>query len=53
MQWIHYRCKDCRQFFSVKIGTVMQSTKLDYQTWVFALYMLSASLKGVSSIEAT
>ncbi|MCE2503745.1 MAG: transposase [Chlorobi bacterium] len=23
-----YRCKDCRQFFSVRKGTVMESSKL-------------------------
>ncbi len=46
-----YRCKDCRRFFSVKIGTVMQSTKLGYQKWVFGLYLLSTSLKGASSMK--
>ena len=46
-----YRCKDCRRFFSVKIGTVMQSTKLGYQKWIFGLYILSTSLKGASSMK--
>ncbi len=43
-----YRCRTCRKFFSVKIGTVMQSTKLSYQTWAFGLYLLTTSLKGIS-----
>ena len=46
-----YRCKNCRQFFNVKIGTVMQSTRLSYQKWIFGIYLLSTSLKGVSSMK--
>ncbi len=49
-----YRCreKECKQtFFSVKTGTVMQSTKLPYRTWILALYLLMTSLKSVSSMK--
>lgn len=46
-----YHCKDCRQYFSVKTGTVMQSSKLSLQKWVIAIYLLSTSLKGVSSLR--
>ena len=28
-----YRCRDCRSHFSVKKGTVMQSSKLGLQKW--------------------
>ena len=34
-----YRCKDCRQYFSVRKGTVMQSSKIGCQKWVIAIYM--------------
>ena len=46
-----YRCKDCRHHFSVRKGTVMQSSKLGYQTWVVAIYLVATSLKGVSSMK--
>ena len=46
-----YRCRDCRKFFSVKTGTVMQSSKLGYQTWAIAIYLLNTGLKGVSSMK--
>lgn len=46
-----YRCKDCRGHFSVRKGTVMQSSKLGYQTWVFAIYLVITNLKGVSSMK--
>ena len=46
-----YRCPDCRSYFSVKTGTVMQSSKLPLQKWAFAIYLMSTSLKGVSSMK--
>ena len=46
-----YRCKDCRDHFSVRKGTVMQSSKLGYQKWAIAIYLVATSLKGVSSMK--
>lgn len=45
------RCRHCRKRFSVRTGTVMQSSKLAYQTWAVAIYLLTTSLKGVSSLK--
>ena len=46
-----YRCRDCRKRFSVRTGTVMASSNLGYQTWALATYLLTTSLKGVSSMK--
>ena len=46
-----YRCRDCRNHFSVRKGTVMQSSKIGLQKWVIALYMMTAGLKGTSSMK--
>ena len=46
-----YRCRDCRKFFSVRTGTVMADSKLGYQTWVLAIYLLTTGLKGTSSMK--
>ena len=46
-----YRCKDCRKHFSVRKGTVMQSSKLGYQEWAIAIYLVATSLKSVSSMK--
>ena len=46
-----YRCKDCRKHFSVKIGTVMEASNLNYQKWALAIYLIATSLKGVSSMK--
>ena len=46
-----YHCGECREYFSVKSGTVMQSSKVALQKWVIAMYLMSTSLKGVSSMK--
>ena len=48
-----FRCqkKECRKNFSAPTGTVIESSKLEYQTWVFAIYIVMTSLKGVSSMK--
>lgn len=46
-----WHCKDCRKYFSVKFGTVMQSSKLGLQTWLLAMYLMMTDLKGKSSLK--
>ena len=46
-----YRCKDCRKHFSVKHGTVMQSSKLGCRVWAIAVYLLTTGIKGTSSMK--
>ena len=46
-----YWCTDCRSYFSVKTGTVLQSSKLPLRKWAFAVYLYVTSLKGVSSMK--
>ncbi len=46
-----YRCRDCKRYFSVKTGTVLESTKLPLQKWVWAIFLECISLKGVSSMK--
>ena len=46
-----YRCRGCKKFFSVRTGTVMQSSKIGYQGWVIAMYSLLTNLKGTSSMK--
>ena len=48
-----YRCqsKGCRKKFSVKTGTVMESSKVSYQEWAIAVYLFVTNLKGVSSMK--
>ncbi len=48
-----YRCreKECAKRFSAKTGTVMEGSKLGFQTWMIATYLLSTNLKSVSSMK--
>ena len=46
-----YRCRDCKRHFTVRIGTVMEYSKLPLRKWVFGIYLLSTNPKGISSIK--
>ena len=46
-----YRCKDCRKHFSVKVGTVMQFSRLPVRKWLMAMYLMSVSKKGMSGLQ--
>ena len=46
-----YRCKACGQHFSVRLGTVMERSKISLQKWAIAIYSHLTSLKGVSSMK--
>ena len=46
-----YRCRDCRNHFSVRKGTVMQSSKLGFQKWAIALYLTATGIKGTASMK--
>ena len=46
-----FRCHDCRKYFSVKTGTVMQSSNLGLQVWALAFYLLATGLKGTASMK--
>ena len=48
-----YRCreKQCAKRFSAKTGTVMEGSKLGLEVWMIATYLVSTSLKSVSSMK--
>ena len=45
------RRRDCRGHFSVRKGTVMQSSKVGLQKWVIALYVMTTGTEGTSSMK--
>lgn len=49
-----FRCREkvCgRKRFSTKTGTVMEASNIGYQNWIIALFLVTTSLKGVSSMK--
>ena len=48
-----YRCRGrgCRRFFSVRTGTILQSSNLPLTTWALAIHLCSTDLDGDSYAE--
>lgn len=44
-----WKCKDCRQPFTVTVGTLFERSKIPLHKWFVAVYMLCSSKKGISS----
>lgn len=42
-------CKACRKKFSVSVGTVMESSHIPLNKWLFAFRIMASSKKGVSA----
>ena len=46
-----YQCNACRKQTSVTAGTIIASSKLPLRLWFRAMYLMTQSKKGISSIE--
>lgn len=46
-----HKCGDCRQRFSIKVGTIFQDTKLPLRKWFMAIWMVTSHKKGVASTQ--
>ena len=48
-----FRCREriCAKRFSTKTGTVMAGSKIGYQDWIVAAFLVMTSLKSVSSMK--
>ena len=46
-----YWCRDCKSYFSVRTGTMIENSRLPLRKWAFAVYLYVTSLKGVSSMK--
>jgi transposase-like protein len=46
-----YRCASCKQDFTIKTGTVFGESKLPLRKWFIAIYLLSTTSKGISSVQ--
>jgi transposase-like protein len=44
-----HKCYQCRKQFTVKVGTVFESSHVPMRFWVQAMYLLCSSKKGISS----
>jgi transposase-like protein len=46
-----HKCADCRQKFSIKVGTIFEDSKIPLQKWFMAIYLITTHKKGISSIQ--
>jgi hypothetical protein len=44
-----YKCYQCRKPFTVKIGTIFESSHVPMHIWLQAMYLIVGSKKGISS----
>jgi len=46
-----WRCRDCRQFFTVRTATPLEETRLPLKVWVYAIWKACSSKKGISALQ--
>lgn len=46
-----FRCRTCRKHFSVRTNTIMAQSNLPLHKFLFAIYLLTTSRKGMSSLQ--
>ena len=44
-----YKCYQCRKPFTVKIGTIFESSHVPLHMWLQAIFLMASSKKGISS----
>jgi len=44
-----YQCGDCRQQFTVTVGTVFERSKVPLNKWMLATHLMASSKKGISA----
>jgi transposase-like protein len=44
-----YQCAECREQFTVTVGSVMHRSKIPLTKWVAAIHLMSSSKKGMSA----
>ncbi|MCB1885877.1 MAG: transposase, partial [Geminicoccaceae bacterium] len=44
-----HKCNHCRKPFTVKVGTIFESSHVPLHKWLQAMHLLCASKKGISS----
>ena len=44
-----YKCYICRKPFTVKVGTIFESSHIKMNLWLQAMYLMASSKKGISS----
>jgi transposase-like protein len=46
-----WRCHDCKKQFTVRIGTVLEESRIPLRHWAYAFWRMASSKKGVAALE--
>ena len=47
----YYRCNLCKEDFTVRTGTIFERSHVLLHKWLYAMYLLTTSRKGISSTQ--
>jgi transposase-like protein len=46
-----YKCRECKNRFTVTIGTIFEGSNVPLEKWFYAIYLFLSHKKGISSIQ--
>src|SRR5450631_4055312 len=47
----YYRCNQCKEDFTVRTGTIFERSHVPLHKWLYSMYLLVTSRKGISSLQ--
>ena len=47
----YYRCRDCKEEFTVRTGTIFERSHVKLHKWIYAMYLVVTARKGISSMQ--
>jgi transposase-like protein len=47
----NFKCGQCRQRFSIKVGTIFEDSKIPLRKWFAAIWLITAHKKGIASMQ--
>ncbi|MDN5934634.1 MAG: transposase [Nitrosospira sp.] len=47
----YYRCNACKLDFTVRTGTIFERSHVPLHKWIYAMYLLVTTRKGISSLQ--
>ena len=46
-----YKCTDCRDQFTVRIGTIFQNSPVPLRKWIVAIWLMSSNRRGIPATQ--
>lgn len=46
-----YRCRQCKEDFTVRTGTIFERSHVPLHKWLYAMYLVVTARKGISSMQ--